>query len=82
MKQLLSENEVRAFLDQDKGHYLEFKSLWDGPPGAKKLLSRRKLQSWGKTFSRKMKCSRIALNAPYMLLKKRNILFFKICSAQ
>ncbi len=44
MKLLLSEDEVRALLRQEEGQYLEFKSLWDGPPEAKTLLSRKKVR--------------------------------------
>jgi len=44
MKLELTESEVRAYLNQDEGQYLEFKSLWDGPPDAKRLLSRKKVR--------------------------------------
>ena len=38
---LLTEAELRALLQRDEGQFVEFKSLWDQRPGARRPLDRR-----------------------------------------
>ena len=44
MTLLFSADEIRALLQRDEGQFLEFKSLWDQPEGARKAIDRRRVR--------------------------------------
>ena len=46
MKELFSEEEIRALLNKNEGQFLEFKSLWDLEKNNKKAIDRRKVRDW------------------------------------